>query len=78
MIVPTFSLATERFTRLRLHRQIEFDASGPMELSFSFGSGAIGSFELRYIALESGQNGIYGKDGAHEQYSIFSAIHSCS
>ncbi|KAK3809393.1 MAG: hypothetical protein J3Q66DRAFT_405399 [Benniella sp.] len=61
MIVPTFSLATERFTRLRLHRQIELDTSGLMELSFSFGTGAIGSFELRYVALESGQNGIYAK-----------------
>ena len=54
-------LATERFTRVRLHRQIELDASGPMELSFNFGSGALGSFELRYVTFESGQNGIYGK-----------------
>ncbi|KAF9200554.1 hypothetical protein BGZ49_009197 [Haplosporangium sp. Z 27] len=53
------NIPTERFTRLRLHRQIELDASGPMELSFSFGSGAIGSFELRYVTLESGQNGVY-------------------
>ncbi|KAF9437507.1 hypothetical protein BGZ76_000440 [Entomortierella beljakovae] len=53
------NLPTERFTRLRLHRQIELSASGPMELSFSFGGGAIGSFELRYITLESGQNGVY-------------------
>jgi hypothetical protein len=56
-----FTIATERFTRLRLHRQIELDAGGPMELSFNFGTGAIGNFELRYIILESGQNGVYGK-----------------
>ncbi|KAG0000829.1 hypothetical protein BGZ65_004027, partial [Modicella reniformis] len=53
------TIPTERFIRLRLHRQIELDAGGPMELSFNFGSGAIGSFELRYVTLESGQNGIY-------------------
>ncbi|KAI1319275.1 hypothetical protein EDD11_004412 [Mortierella claussenii] len=52
-------IPTERFTRLRLHRQIELDAGGPMELSFSFGSGALGSFEVRYVTLESGQNGVY-------------------
>ncbi|ORZ05130.1 hypothetical protein BCR41DRAFT_188788 [Lobosporangium transversale] len=53
------NISTERFTRLRLDGQIELDACGPMELSFNFGSGAIGSFELRYITLESGQNSIY-------------------
>ncbi|KAF9360155.1 hypothetical protein BGX26_010401 [Mortierella sp. AD094] len=53
------SIPTERFTRLRLHRQIELGATGPMELSFSFGRGAIGSFELRYVTLEAGQNGVY-------------------
>ncbi|KAI8604386.1 hypothetical protein EDD21DRAFT_221908 [Dissophora ornata] len=52
-------IPTERFTRLRLHRQIELDAGGPMELSFNFGSGALGSFELRYVTFESGQNGVY-------------------
>ncbi|KAG0309425.1 hypothetical protein BGZ98_002613 [Dissophora globulifera] len=52
-------IPTERFTRVRLHRQIELDAGGPMELAFSFGAGALGSFELRYVSLESGQNGIY-------------------
>lgn len=58
------TIATERFTRLRLHRQIELDAAGPMELSFDFGNGAIGSFELRYITLESGQDAVYGKTGS--------------
>ncbi|KAG0235706.1 hypothetical protein BGX31_004179 [Mortierella sp. GBA43] len=65
-------IPADRFVRLRLHRQIELDAAGLMELSFSFGQGAIGSFELRYVTLESGQTGVYDHvlygDGKPQQF----------
>ncbi|KAF9290059.1 hypothetical protein BGZ68_008017 [Mortierella alpina] len=43
-------------TRLRLHRQIELQAGGHLEMTMKFGGYAVGSFEMRHIMLEDSLN----------------------
>ncbi|KAG0212497.1 hypothetical protein BGX28_006264 [Mortierella sp. GBA30] len=62
----------------KLHRQIELQTGGRLELSMNFGCHVMGSFEMRHITLEESQRGhsdhmIYG-EGIPQQ--IISLGHS--